>query len=88
MNSTYEVGSRFTVTVCLQIQEEPLDESTFAGLRILIADDDETVCQSTCERLKELGIAAEWVTNGRAAIEKNRTGAGKWGRILYSYFGL
>lgn len=70
VNSTYEVGSRFTVTVCLQIQEEPLDESTFAGLRILIADDDETVCQSTCERLKELGIAAEWVTNGRAAIEK------------------
>lgn len=70
VNSTYEVGSRFTVTVCLQIQEEPLDESTFAGLRILIADDDETVCRNTCDRLKELGIAAEWVTNGRAAIEK------------------
>lgn len=70
VESVYGKGSKFTVTVCLRIQEERIDESALSGLTVLVADDDEIVCRNTCERLEELGMIAEWVTNGRAALAK------------------
>lgn len=70
VESTYGVGSRFTVSVCLKVQEDAADESALAGLRVLVADDDETICRSTCERLEGLGMITEWVTDGRQALEK------------------
>lgn len=70
VESTYGQGSRFTVTICLRVQEEHIDESALYGLAVLVVDDDESICRSTCERLSEVGIVAEWVTNGSKALDK------------------
>lgn len=70
VESVYGQGSRFTVTICLRVQEEPMDENALAGLRVLVVDDDESVCRGTCERLWELGVTAEWVTDGCTALDK------------------
>ena len=63
-------GSRFTATLYLRFVQEPADDSMLAGLPILIVDDDEIVCRNTCKRLLDLGMAAEWITDGRAAVDK------------------
>lgn len=68
--SEWGKGSRFTAVLYLRIQQEPVDDGGLAGLPILVVDNDEIVCSVTCGRLKELGMAAEWVSEGRAAVEK------------------
>ena len=37
---------------------------------MLVVDDDVVVCDNTCERLEELGMIAEGVGDGRAALAK------------------
>ena len=68
--SNYGKGSRFTVTAYLGVQDESVEDSALAGIQVLVVDDDEIICRNTCERLEELGVIAEWVTDGRLAIEK------------------
>lgn len=70
VESVYGKGSRFAVTVCLKTQETAVDDSALAGLQVLVVDDDETVCRNTCERLEELKITAQWVTDGKTALAK------------------
>lgn len=70
VESTYGKGSKFTVTICFRVQEERIDEKKLAGLTVLVVDDDENVCCNTCGRLEELGIVAEWVTDGGTAVAK------------------
>ncbi len=63
-----------------------MDESTFAGLRILIADDDETVCQSTCERLKRAGhsgrVGDQWKGSHKKIEQAQANGAEYFTAIL------
>lgn len=70
VESTFGQGSKFTVTIRLKVQEERVDDSALSGLTVLLVDDDENVCRSTCERLGELGIVADWVTDGCMALDK------------------
>lgn len=70
VESTYGKGSRFTVSVHLKVQEDAIGDDALAGLPVLVVDDDAVVCDSTCERLEELGMAAERVTDGRTALAK------------------
>ena len=64
-------GSKFTVTVYLK-----LDNTTGASLEIcsgmpaLVVDDEEMSCESSCEMLKSLGMDAEYVLNGDAAVKR------------------
>ncbi len=62
-------GSRFTVQLHLKLQDQT-DESVeaLANMHVLVADDDEDSCVSTCEILKDIGVTAEWVTDGDQAI--------------------
>ncbi len=65
------VGSKFTVRVHLKLQEpgaENVDE--LADLRVLVADDDQDSCISTCDILENIGMIAEWVMDGDAAVER------------------
>ncbi len=70
VESTYGKGSKFTVSVYLQIQEQPIDERELAGLSILIVDDDDFICRNTCERLGEFGLKTQWAVTGMEALDK------------------
>lgn len=77
MNGTIQVeselhkGSRFTVTFFLKLQdEEEIDYEQFIDLPVLVADDDEIACETTCEVLCQLGMRGEWVLSGQEAVER------------------
>lgn len=46
------------------------DLAVYSGLSILVVDDEETACESTCEMLRSLGMNAEYVLNGDAAVQR------------------
>lgn len=64
-------GSRFIVTIYLQIQDDHMvsfqDSITEP---VLVVDDNQDACESTCMILGEMGIDSEWVLSGQEAIEK------------------
>lgn len=63
-------GSQFTVTVFLKQQKTTApDMEQFAGLPVLVVDDDICACETTCEVLEDLGMAGEWVQSGKEAVE-------------------
>ena len=71
VKSTYRKGSTFTVELPLKLQNESsVDYCLFMKNAILVVDDDRIACETTCERLDELGIRNEWVLSGEQAIQK------------------
>ena len=75
MNGTIEVksqpgvGSQFIVSVSFDLcEEEETDAAELAGLPVLVADDDQIVCESASEILNELGMRCSWVLSGREAV--------------------
>ncbi|MGN1163814.1 MAG: response regulator [Candidatus Ornithospirochaeta sp.] len=71
VESKLGVGSRFTVTMYLRLQEdEKVDYDKFLDLDVLVADDDEMSLDSCCTMLSDMGMKAEGVTSGRGALEK------------------
>lgn len=64
-------GSKFTVIVYLKLDDmTESDLAVYSGLSILVVDDEETACESTCEMLRSLGMNAEYVLNGDAAVQR------------------
>ena len=79
MNGTIDVqsklgeGTTFTVTVYMKLREgDSHDLSTFEGLRVLVADDEEASCESACELLHSVGMEADYVLSGEEAVEAVR----------------
>lgn len=78
MNGTINVesalgkGTRFTVTIFLKLQRDEDDQPAekFAGLSVLIADDEPDACEEAREALVRLGVQCECVLNGREALER------------------
>lgn len=65
------VGSKFTVMVYLKLQNvEEEDAECLRELRVLVADDEQDACESTCEILNGIGMHADGVLSGDAAIER------------------
>ena len=68
-------GTEFTVDVKLGITAESrtryLNQQyyNFSKLKALVVDDDEIICEHAVITLKEMSIAAEWVSSGAQAIE-------------------
>lgn len=74
VDSVYGEGSKFTVNVYLKLQsEETINTEAFQDLRILVADDDPSCCESTCEMLSDMGMNSEWVLTGRSAVDRVKT---------------
>ena len=71
VESRLGVGSRFTVTIYLKFQDT-LEEhyDNFIDLDVLVADDDELSLESCCGMLNDLGMKADGVSTGEAAVEK------------------
>ena len=77
MNGTIEVkstpgkGSQFVVAVTFDLCSEPeTDDGELAGLPVLVADDDQAICESVSEILNELGMQCSWVLSGREAVDR------------------
>ncbi len=62
-------GSTFHVTLDLQKSEVDLEGMMLPEWNILVVDDNQDLCESTVENLRELGAHAEWTLNGMNAIE-------------------
>jgi len=71
VKSEPDKGTKFTVTIFLKIQEdeEPVSYDKLVDLPILVVDDDETSCESTCEMLNDLGMMSEYVLCGEEAVK-------------------
>ena len=71
VESEFGVGSRFTVTMYLKLQDtDELYNGKFIDLDVLVADDDSMSLESCCNMLEDLGMKAEGVSKGKQAIEK------------------
>ena len=71
VESQLNEGSTFTVTIFLKLQET--DENAhakFADLSVLVADDDAVSMESAVDILEDLGMTAEGVLSGEAAIQR------------------
>ena len=74
VESTYGMGSKFTATIFLRLQEpDEASHEAFADLHVLVADDDPVSCESACCILNDLGMNSEWALSGRAAVERVMT---------------
>ncbi len=70
-------GSKFTVIVYLKLDDmTEADLAIYNGLSVLVVDDEETACESSCEMLKSLGMNAEYVLSGEDAVKRFKEGNG------------
>jgi len=64
-------GSKFTVSLFLKLPDtENASYEDFLDLNILVVDDDQVICESTCLILSDLGMEGEWVLSGREAVKR------------------
>ena len=71
-------GSKFTVIVYLKLDDmTAADLAVYSGLQVLVVDDEETACESSCEMLRSLGMEAEYVFSGEEALERISSEDGK-----------
>ena len=71
VESRLNEGSTFTVTIFLKLQNTDSHEHDgFADLSVLVADDDEISMESAVDILESLGMQAEGVLSGEAALER------------------
>ena len=76
VRSIKNVGSVFTIDVQLGISDESRQQQDLMQLmklddiRTLVVDDDVTVCRSTENILKSMGMRVEWVDSGLSAVER------------------
>lgn len=76
MGGTIEVeseqgkGSEFHVTIDLERATIQDTDIVLPPWRLLVVDNNEDLCRSAASVLKGIGVQAEWVLNGRAALQK------------------
>lgn len=75
MGGTIEVeselgkGTEFCVTLDLEKAEVAEMEMKLPPWRMLVVDDDETLCRTTVSALESIGVRPEWTLSGESAIE-------------------
>lgn len=76
IRSIKNIGSEFTVTIPLDVSEKSLVRKkddrfhSFVNLKTLVVDDDINVGEQAIALLTDMGIKAEWVDSGQAAVAK------------------
>lgn len=62
-------GSEFTVTLDLEKAETSEEDMRLPSWKMLVVDDDETLCRTSVESLDAIGLQAEWTLSGEKAIK-------------------
>ena len=71
VESILGVGSRFTVTFYLKLQDtEKIQYDKFVNLDVLVADDDKLSLESCCSVLDDLGMRTKGVATGEEAVRE------------------
>lgn len=71
VESILGVGSRFTVTFYLKLQDtEKIQYDKFVNLDVLVADDDKLSLESCCSVLDDLGMRTKGVSTGEEAVQE------------------
>lgn len=72
VESRLNKGTKFTMTIFLEIHdnEDSIKLESLSDLPVLVVDDDQSACESTCFVLNELGMSGEWVLSGKEAVRK------------------
>ena len=70
IKSVYRKGSIFKVELPLRFQNTaPFDYRLSVKQPVLVVDDDRIACETTCERLDELGLENEFALSGEQAVQ-------------------
>lgn len=70
VESKLDVGSRFTVTMYLKLQDtSEIRHDKFIDLNVLVADDDALSLESCCGMLEDFGMKPDGVSSGAEAVE-------------------
>lgn len=68
LQSELKKGTKFYVTLDLK-KSEMKEEMKLPEWNVLVVDDNKQLCLSAVSNLEELGVRAEWTTDGRKAIQ-------------------
>lgn len=65
-------GSVFTASIPLETQDARQEDipEEWLGVHSLIVDDDRQTCENVTDLLKDMGLRAQFVTDGASAVEK------------------
>lgn len=62
-------GSQFHVTIDLEKAAVKEEDMVLPAWKMLVVDDDETLCRTAVEALDSIGIQADWTLSGEKALE-------------------
>lgn len=65
-------GSEFHITLDLEKADTKEADMMLPSWRVLVVDNNEDLCLSAVSSLKEIGINADWATDGKKAVEMVR----------------
>ncbi len=85
VKSVPDKGSEFHVVLDLKKGDTDVNDMNLDGLKVLFADDDEELCISVMQSLKEIGTEAKYVTDGTQAIEMIKNDPDEFDVILVDW---
>ncbi len=62
-------GTEFHITLDLEKADVKVEDMKLPPWRMLVVDNNEELCQSAALSLREIGIDAQWVADGKTAVE-------------------
>lgn len=68
IDSKLGAGTAFHITLDLERSTEKEDEMMLPNWDMLVVDDNEQICRTTQNNLKQIGVTAEWTTDGETAV--------------------
>lgn len=73
LHSAPEKGSEFHITLDFEKATVKEEDMVLPPWKMLVVDNNEDLCKATVHALKEIGIEAQWATDGRTAVEMVKT---------------
>lgn len=69
LKSAPDQGTEFHIVFDFEAGAVPSGDMILPAWEALVVDNDEELCQSAAESLKELGLHAEWALDGKTAVD-------------------
>ena len=69
LHSALGKGTEFHITLDMKRAETQVGPMKLPAWNALVVDDDEDLCRSAASFLKDMGVHAEWTTDGQSAVD-------------------